>query len=201
MDKEELTREKLQKDMGLYGVEYTVHTHSWRIPVALGALVLGFAFIKFLWGISVVLFAFAVYHAVRFAIELSKDSKSAKSVVGAVSGCEFSVSIETLSHIAMETIYEPHFVGARADLTKEEKFFYFESGGRWRVPHMRRLYEWSDRYNMSSKGLENTSCVGDRFYFVTVNGHSDRSYIYNTKFFIIKDTELLKGIGTDDEHI
>jgi hypothetical protein len=100
------------------------------------------------------------------------------------------ISVEKLSHIAEDTIYEPHRGRRRVHSTKIVTFYYFTSGGRWRVPSGEH-YEWSGDYRLSSKGLENVSLVGDEFYYVSLQGYHEVSYIYPCKYFEL-DASLKK---------
>ena len=110
---------------------------------------------------------------------------------------EFVVEIDTLSHIARETVYEPHSHRSytrpnrsHVDYTKTVTVLKFHNS-EWRVPETDRLYPWSKEMYISPQGLENTTLRGDKFYVVRRKGSHEVAYAYNMKFFTYKGDSLV----------
>ena len=162
---------------------------SYIIPITLLSVLLG-VILKNIW-IALLIFSAAAYHIILFIIEHRNYSIKKKAVINAIARADICISTEKLSHIATEMIYEPHTVGTRGRSTKTVKYYYFESGSRWRVPTVDKHYKWSKDYYISSKGLENISIQGDKFYFVSLQGYHDIAYIYPCKNFELEE-ELKK---------
>jgi hypothetical protein len=101
---------------------------------------------------------------------------------------DISISIEVLSHISEETVYEPHAAGGRSHMTKSITVFYFESGASWRIVRTDRHYDWSPEFYLSNRGLKDTSVRGNEFFYVSLQGHYDISYIYPCKMFELDDS-------------
>jgi hypothetical protein len=123
------------------------------------------------------------------AIVLTRDymayCSKKRAVYSMILRGDVSVSVERFSHVAQEILYEPHrnSLMGRAFMTKEAVFYHFESGLSWREPLVREHYKWSREFYLSPKGLENLTLAGDEFYFVSLQGHPDVSYIYPCKTF------------------
>lgn len=154
---------------------------SYIIPFTLLSIMIGVLLRNIL--IALIIFSVAVYHIVLYIIECRNYRMKKKAVINAVERADICISIENLSHIATETIYEPHTVGTRRNATKTVQSYYFASGFCWRVPDVDKHYQWSKEYYISSKGLENISIQGDEFYFVSLQGYHDIAYIYPCKNF------------------
>lgn len=185
MIKEKLTLDFIKQDLTkLTKWQMAVKDESrlWTnvIPLILFAITLGIV-VHVTVGIVVALFA--VYNLVRYIPECWEISKQKKAVNAAVGRCDVSISRKTLSHIATQTIREPHYFGRRVYSTKEVTFFYFEGGSSWRLPGFDEYYEWSSEFHLSSSGLCNISVQGNEFYFVALQGEPDATYIYPCKFF------------------
>ena len=131
--------------------------------------------------IALLLALYPAYHIMRLVMDMRQKAAEKNALRNAIGRGDFSVSVEILSHISDETIYEPHSGYRHTHLTREVKYFNFESGARWRVPNGCRHYEWSKDYCMSTEGLDNTSTKGKPFYFITLKGNTDIAYIYNTQ--------------------
>ena len=192
MKKDSLTLKNVQKDLLVVAGEQEYNVSDWRlsyiVPVTALALLLGFL-LKNVW-IGLAIFSVAAYHIVRLILE-SKDARAAQRLLreeiqrGAV-----AVSVETLDHIARETVYEPHSHGRHKHTLKEVEFFYFRSGIRWRVPNVLRHYEWSREYSTTSQMLNLTAVEGNEFYVISLQSNHSVSYAYNTKFFELKEAEF-----------
>ena len=187
MKKELLTVDNMRNDL-ISVFEYKSDTSSEKrlvyiVPFLLAAILVGIL-MKNPWPAIAVL-TVPVYHTVRLVLEKREEKAQKIKMIDMLKNGELAVSLETLSHIAEEEIYEPHFGGRRARTTRTVTVFYFESGASWRRPEGYH-YGWSKTYGMSSAGLENTSVAGNTFYYVTAKQGYGTAYIYNTKFFELK---------------
>ena len=185
MKKEKLTLEAIKRDL-MKMVEFQLSNKTdWRfsyiVPITLLAVMIGILLKNVLIGLLV--FSVAAYHIVRYIIEYREYVKSKKAIVSLIEREEISISNEVFSHIANETIYEPHNVGRRARATKTITVYYFNGGYSWRVPNVDKHYAWSKDFYISSKGLENISIPGDEFYFVSLQSLHEIAYIYPCKNF------------------
>ncbi len=185
MKKERLTTDNIKHDLLISINENYSSKADWRfsisLPIAILAIFAGI-FLKNIW-IGLLIFSFAVYQMVRYIIAEKKFKNQIKITKDAVMREEFIVSIETLDKVREETIYEPHMPGRHVHHTKDVYFFYFVSEIKWRMPQIRKHYEWSKDYYISSEGLNNTSVSGNEFYFIRLESDPKVAYIYNTKFF------------------
>ncbi len=189
MKKETLSLHNITQDLKTVANLQLSNTASWRlsfiIPITLLS-VIGGVILKNVW-IALMIFSVAAYHIVRFVIEIKNNAIRKKTIVDAVDRADISISTERFDHIATETVYEPHIVAARGHANKIVKYFYFASGSRWRVPNVDKHYKWSNEYYISSKGLENISIQGDEFYYISLQGNPDISYIYPCKNFVLDE--------------
>ena len=159
--------------------------YSYMISVTLIGVVVLF-FLKSVL-IGILLFAVVAYHIVRYVMEYRNYREKKKQIAHVIDRGDISISVETLSHIANETIYEPHIRRRSTLSTRRVTFFHFVSGGSWRVPKLNKHYEWSREYEVSSKGLENISMKGDEFFYISLQGYPDVAYIYPFKNFALDD--------------
>ncbi len=187
MTKETLTLQNITDDLRRVAFFGLSNVQEWRffsiISVTLLAVMLGI-FLKSVW-IGIAIFSVAAYHIVRYVMEYRKYRERKKAIANVLDRGDISVSVEKLSHVAMETIYEPHGHGKHRHTTKEVTFFYFLSGGRWRIPNVDKHYVWSKDYYISSKGLENASVGGDEYFYISLQGYHDIAYVYPCKFFVL----------------
>ena len=78
--------------------------------------------------------------------------------------------------------------------TKEVKFYYFSAGRSWRVPSTGCHYKWSKDYYFTTQGLLNISVSGNEFFYVSLQGHFEISYIYPCKFFTLSEELKTKTV-------
>ena len=135
--------------------------------------------------LGAILFTVPAYQLIRLIIEYAKYCSHKKAIRFVMMRDDVSISTEVFSHHAEETVFEPHFVGTRLNLMKTVQKFHFKSGTEWREPLGYTLYEWSENYYRSPKGLENSSISGDEFYYIHLQRNVDISYIYPCKNFEI----------------
>ncbi|MBR6679737.1 MAG: hypothetical protein IKL59_00595 [Clostridia bacterium] len=186
MKKEVLKFDYIKQDLTAVVNCMLNYVEDWRwsyiFPTAALSLMLGFLLKNVFVGL--VIFIFPAYHIVRYIMAFRRLHAKKKEIINAISRSDIAISVKQLSHISEETIYEPHQSGSGRGVnsTKEVIFFCFEGGNRWRVPMM-PLYSWSRDYHLSPTGLENISLAGDEFFYVSLQGHHDISYIYPCKFF------------------
>lgn len=136
---------------------------------------------------------FAVYHLVKYILDTRQIMAKKAAVRKAIDRGDVSVTLEKLSHIARESIFEPHIGGMgrfkRQKALKDVKLYYFDSGRCWRDPLFtfetgkEYHYEWSSELKLSSGGLDVTSLKGNEFYLISLQSSYDIAYIYPTKFF------------------
>ena len=109
--------------------------------------------------------------------------KSTKKYIQSISKREqISISVEILSHISKEEIYEPYVgLGLRIRSYKEVCFFHF-GAGIWRLPGT-KYYKWSQELYMGPQTLETTSFKGDEFFYISLQGYPGITYLYPCKFF------------------
>ena len=199
MERERLLQSNIIKDLNIIAKAQISAKSDWRLAyiwpcVALALfLPIYFSNLTIIWIASIVLFGVAAYHVVRYIPERNDYVQKRNALVNAMNRADISVSVERLSHIAEETIYEPHRhgVGSRShtDLTKRIKCFYFEGGKRWRVPVVNEHYAWSREFHLSTSGLDNISVQGNEFYFISLQGFPDIAYVYPCKYFVFEDNK------------
>ena len=195
MKKEKITLEAIKQDLMKMVNFQLSNKNDWRfsyiVPITLLAVMAGVLLKNVIVGLLI--FAVAAYHIVRYVIEYREHKKSKLAIISLVERGEISISNEVFSHIANETIYEPHRVGRRARATKVITVYYFNSGSSWRVPNIDKHYAWSKEFYISSKGLENISISGDEFYIVSLQSHHEIAYIYPCKNFEL-DANLKRNV-------
>ena len=195
MVKEKITLQAISKDLKKAADSQMWNREEWRfsyiIPITLLAILVGVLLKNVL--VGVIIFLVAAYHIVRYVMEYRVYKTEKKAVLSIIERGDISISVEKLSHIAKETVYEPHTVGRHSRATKTVTFFHFVGGGSWRVPDTVKHYEWSKDHYLSLKGLENISVSGDEFYQISLQGFHDIVYIYPCKTF-----ELDAGLTVKD---
>ena len=212
MKKEKLTLEAIKQDL-MKTVRFQLSNKTdWRfsyiVPITLLAVMIGILLKNVL--IGLLIFSIAAYHIVRYVIEYRAYSQKKNAVISMIEREEISISNEIFSHIATETIYEPHRVGRRALATeiiyaplragrralatKTITVYYFNGGSSWRLPSVAKHYDWSKDFYISSKGLENISISGDEFYFVSLQANHEVAYIYPCKNFEL-DANLKNNVS------
>lgn len=189
MQKEILRKENIREDL-LKVIEERKNIHwEWRlyyiIPTTIVALAVGFLLAPW-WGFAVYLIA--AYHIVYLVQELRVNRAHKKKLLTQIERGDISISEEVLSHIALETVYEPHAGRRRARSAKIVHIYYFRSGASWRNYPVEKHYAWSKLYDMSPKGLENTSVAGDAFYYVRLQSDGEIGYVYNKKLFEYRES-------------
>lgn len=185
MEREVIKAQNVREDLLKVVGDVMTDTADWRftfiVPTAAIAIILAII-LKNVW-IGLAISVFPLYHVVRYAIDTANHIKATNEIEAAVARDEFSVSLEKLSHISTETIYEPHKGISRPRMTKTVKFYYFKSGASWRVPQVECHYEWSRELYQSSHGLENISLTDDEFYLVSLKMNPSITYAYPKKLF------------------
>ena len=185
MKKEKLTIQNIARDLVFVSSLNKSRFDEWRMsyiaPVTALAVILG-VILKNIW-VGLLIFSFAAYHIYHYIGEIKEYRARKKTVIDIRDRIDIAISVETFSHVAEETVYEPHSHGRHHHDTKIVKFFRFEGGGEWRIPEVSKHYGWSKDYHVSTKGLENISLKGDKFFYVALKEHYDIAYIYPCKFF------------------
>ena len=164
---------------------------SYIIPIVGLSIFVGVYFKQIL--LAFLIFAVAAYHIVQYVRDVIEYKAHKKELMSLVDRGDISISIEKFSHIAEETIYEPHTTSrGHTKNYRDVKMFYFESGVSWRMQSYWH-YEWSKEYYLSAEGLINTSVGGNEFFYITLKGEHDISYIYPCKLFELD--EKLKSLS------
>ena len=157
------------------------------VPIVMIAVIIGVVTKSFWIGLAISTLSY--FDIARYIRDMRAYRNTKAQILAAIERGDISVSVETLSHIAEETIYEPHTVGchvhARRYAMKTVTMFYFEGGGSWRLPRVDKHYAWSKDYYMSPSGLLNTSTQGEDFFFVCLQGNYDIAYIYPCDRFVL----------------
>ena len=185
MQKEILRKENIREDLlKVIGKRKDV-VGEWRLCyiVPLISLALIICFVWHQPWLGLLAFLPAVYHIVRLVLALRESRTREKELLSRLERGDLTISEEVLSHIAEETVYEPHVGHRRARSVKTVQIYYFRSGASWRHYPVEKHYAWSKLYNLSPEGLENTSVAGNVFYYVRLQSDGDIGYIYNKNFF------------------
>ncbi len=190
MQKEILKKENIREDL-LKVIEERKNIHwEWRVCYIAPLISLALL-ICLVWGqpwLGLLAFLPAVYHIVRLFLALRESRTHKKELLTQFDRGDITISEEVLSHIALETVYEPHAGSRRARSAKIVHIYYFRSGASWRNYPVEKHYAWSKLYDMSPKGLENTSVAGDAFYYVRLQSDGEIGYVYNKKLFEYRES-------------
>ncbi len=192
MTKEKITFKNIQQDF-LRIVKWQLENKlEWRlcfiVPITLIAVILGFVFRR-LW-VGMVIFLVAGYHIFHLTKHIKEYFVKKRLVKDCLDCNDISISIENFSHIAKETIYEPHRGFRMTHTTKIVKMYYFRAVS-WRDPIFDDHYRWSKDFSISSRGLDNISISGDEFLYISLSKYNDIAYIYPCKYFDL-DSDLIK---------
>jgi len=183
MQKDKLSLPNIKEDLGsILSLKVSISA-EWRmayiLPTVIISLILIFA-LKHIW-IGILILLFPAYHIFRFVLEYRQYSSRKKALMNALERGDISISVEKLSHLSEETIYEPRF-GSRRNI-REISVLYFMSGCSWRIPYFLKHYSWSSNYYLSTEGLKNIAVPGNEYFYVTLQGNSDIAYVYPRDFF------------------
>lgn len=195
MKKETLRIENIKKDLSQVLWRQISNKEEWRLsyitPITALAILLGFL-LRSVW-IGILVFSCSLYHIYYYVIELKEHRKNKRALTEILDRGDVSISVEKLSHISEEIIYEPH-AGRRGShsMTKIVTVYHFEACTSWRVPNLFKHYSWSKEFYLSPKGLENISLVGDEFFYICVKGNRDVAYIYPCKLFELDESLQIK---------
>ena len=182
MQKDKLTLENIKHDLQISASVNLSKKAGWRIeyvPILLLSSTLFVFALKLIW-IGMIPLLVAAYFTLRFCIELKKFNKRKKELLTSIDRSDVSISVEKLSHFSIESKYESHF-GSK-DHIREEYWLYFMSGVSWRIPSV-LLYDWSKDYRLSPGGMKNIAVEGNEYYYVTLQGHYNISFVYPCDFF------------------
>ena len=195
MKKEKITLDNVKSDLArvLYNVR-SIRTDM-HLPQVLWTAALA-VFLGILLNsviVGVIISLFGLYPIYQYILAERENKEKKDALWSALERGDVSITTEVLSHIANETVYEPHSHytpchGAHRDLTKTITEFYFEGGGSWRLPDTLEHYDWSKEMHLSNSGLVNTSVEGNEFFVVTLQGYNDVKYIYPCKFFELDES-------------
>ncbi len=203
MAKETLTHEGIKHDLKKIAEQQISTKADARLMIAIPItilVVLALILFDLNWIvllISALTFLIAAYQYVRLFDDLKAYRHQKRLIMEAIERADFSISIQKLSHISIETVREPYhhyiaFGNHHVHATKEIQMFHFVGGDSWRLPgnstHSNLYYKhytWSREFYLSSEGLLNMSVEGNEFYLVSLQGEHEISYIYPCKIFTL----------------
>ena len=189
MQKQTLTLENILTDLRLVSSSnkerYLPITLSFSLLFALLAVLL-FIHLPILPLPSIMLVAFSIICGVHYAKGRKQHRSDARALRAALDRAHLSVCVEAFSHAGEEVVVEPHSCGRHMHATRLAQMVYFTSGIGWRLPlYVSRLYSWSKTHHLTFEGLQNISLAGDEFYYISLQGHPDISFVYPCKFFVL----------------
>lgn len=205
MTKETLTREGIQHDLKKQAEQLYHNKSGARLVIAIPftiwavAIIIFFGFKAIPLLISALLLLVAAYQYYGYFTDWKRYGTHKKMILEAIHRADFSISVQKLSHISRDTVYEPYehttfWHGTHAHAAKETTVFCFEGGDSWRLPfvsgqdhpaRISRHYSWSREFHLSSKGLLNVSIPGNDFYYVSLQSDYEISYVYPCKLFTL----------------
>ncbi len=189
MTKETLTLKGISYDLKKMAEFQISNVADWRFTFIFSFGGLGACFIFPKWYIiSVASFLVCIYHIVRYVMEYKKYRQQKKAIFEMIDRGDICIYLEKFSHKSEEIVYEPHIHIYRnhTHSSKPAEFFYFMSGRSWRIPErIFQHYKWSKDFYITSQGLFNISSMGDEFYYISLNGHYEISYIYPCEQFVL----------------
>ena len=156
---------------------------AYIVPIAMVAVMVG-AVLQLVW-LGILIFLIDVPIIIGYIRDRRAYYTRKKALTEVIARADVSISVERLSHIAEEVIYEPHVYRGHRHTTKLVTLFHFESGVAWRVPDFIKHYPWSKEYQLTPRGLENISVEGNEFYLISLQGYHEIAYIDPCKFFEI----------------
>ena len=187
MQKQTLTLANILADLRIKAREnkhlYSTSMIAWLFWSLLFFTTLWFIFFWFIPLPGIALAGLTLFLGMRYTKDYLARHNAVVALRTALERANISIDTERFSHITEEMVVEPHRVGRNTRLTRTAFMVYFESGRSWRKPTVNRLYEWSRTHSLSFAGLDNISLAGDEFYYVTLQGQPDVSYVYPAKFF------------------
>lgn len=204
MKKEALKLANIKADLKKMADFYMSNRVDFRltyiVPITMIAVLMAIL-TKRVW-VGLLIFSLSSIEVVRFIRDLRAHRNTMRMISAAIDRGDISISVETLSHIAREVIYEPHTAvsyrnQAYLDETKTVAFFHFEGGGSWRVPSVEVHYPWSQDYYMSQTGLENSSTQGEKFFFICLQGYYDIAYVYPSDRFELGELKTGREDGAE----
>jgi len=204
MEKETLTPAGIAKDLSI--VINRLHSNKtdsyfsfYLLPLISAAIIIGIL-LKSVW-IGLAIFLIPACFIIVATKRILTQKNEIKKLNELSNQGNISVSVEVFSHVANETIFEPHIHTiflhkSHAQLTKTIRLFHFMSGISWIVPSPIfknfKHYGWSKTHFISTQGLENISVEGNEFYFVSLQGYPDIAYIYPCKLFKLDPSLTIK---------
>ncbi len=189
MTKETLTLKGISFDLKQMAEFQISNVGDWRFSFIFPFAALAILSIFLKWYIVAgVAFLIAAYHIVRYVMDYKKYTQQKKSILEMIDRGDICIYLEKFSHKAEEIIYEPHMhmISRHTHYSKPVEFFYFMSGRSWRIPKkIYQHYKWSKDFYLTSQGLFNISSAGDEFYYISLNGNYDISYVYPCEQFVL----------------
>lgn len=177
VEKDVLTTDIIKNDLKRYEKNMFWTKAGWIgliIEISLLALMLGILSNRAWLGLVVLLFA--IYPFIRTCMLIVE----LKSNLDLIKQEKFTVTKDVLTNIAIEKVHEVSY--SRYRRITEATFFWFGST-KWRLL-LFKYYPWSKTYNISPRGMMNTSVIDNEFYIVLLGPKQEIRHVYNTKFFV-----------------
>ncbi len=185
MTKEKITLKNVKADLLQYAKFYLKIKLEWRLLYLFPFVLIALPILLFVnvW-IGLIPLLPALYHIAQLAYAVW-EYKGRRAVIEAVSGRDgLAINTETVSHLARETVYEPHRNKNRVKRTREAHVLYFSGSCSWRIPTSEeKLYAWSKELWSTPEGISNRAVKGVEYLYIAVQGHPDLSFIYPLSFF------------------
>ena len=158
MEQETLTLANIAKDLNALKPDLNSRVEDRGLaavgPLLFLIIVFGIC-LKVVW-LTLVLTVISLVLIIDYIIRRRRSKHHEKPLDDSMSRDDISISVEVLSHVAPETIVEPHSYGGHSYYTKKVLVFHFASGIGWRVPDLiSRHYAWSKTHYLSTRGLKN----------------------------------------------
>ena len=201
MEKETLTLANIAKDLKIVIKQFHSNKSDsylsfYIFPLICAAIIIG-VLLNSVW-IGLVISLFPAGFMMLAIKQILAEKADLKKLNELSNQGNISITVEVFSHVANETIFEPHmhalFLHNHAHLTKTIRRFHFTSGISWRIPSLVfKHYDWSKTHYISTKGLENLSVEGNEFFYVSLQGYPDIAYIYPCKLFKLDPSLPIKS--------
>lgn len=175
--KDELTIDIIKKDLIAYEKSMFWTKAGWLgLVLELGFLAILFGILSHRFWVGLIVFLFAIYPIIKSFLLFMEMKKN----IELINKGSFTVTKDALTNISIERVHEVSY--SRNRRVPEATFFWFGSA-KWRLL-LRKYYVWSKTYNISARGMMNTSVIDNEFYIVLVGAKQEIRHVYNTKFFI-----------------
>ena len=178
--KDVLTNDIIKNDLIRYEKSMFWTKAGWLgLSIEIIFLAVAFGVLSHRFWVGAVVFLFAIYPIYKLVIMIVELKKNCDLIKQG----KFTVTKDTLTNISVERVHEVRY--SRSRRVTEATFFWF-GAAKWRLL-LCQYYVDSLTYNISARGMMNTSVIGNEFYIVLLGTNQEIRYAYNTKFFVWND--------------